>query len=110
MAKPNNAYLAKRQAMMDHNMGLQRLFTTQQMEDFAIIALGRAFHFGPKRAQEFRELLRQVNREFCEICLDDAKGDKHLVYTKDRVDRELQAILGDGFVPWEERYPDALYK
>ena len=38
------------------------------------------------------------------MTLDDAKGDKSLEYTKAKLDGRLKELLGEDFVPWDERY------
>ena len=38
------------------------------------------------------------------MTLDDAKDDKSIEYTKDKLDRKLKQIMGDNFKPWDERY------
>lgn len=109
MAKPN-AFLQKIQAQVDRNMRLQRLFTIQQCEDMAIITLGQDFGFGEKRAAEFLEKFRETMKAYAELCLDDAKDDKHLDLTKGVIDRELERVMGSNFKPWEERYPKEVFE
>lgn len=90
-------------------MRLQRLFTIQQCEDMTIITLGQDFGFGPKRAAEFRTKMRETFAAYAELCIENAKGDQQMDYTKGCIDRELSRILGDAAQPWEERYPKEVF-
>lgn len=43
--------------------------------------------------------------EVAALCVDGTdSGDTELSYAKTRVDQALQAIEGDVFIPWDERY------
>ena len=108
MAKPS-ASMRQMQANQERNMRLQRLFTIQQCEDMAIITLGQDFGFGPKRAAEFRTKMRETFAAYAELCIENAKGDQQMDYTKGCIDRELSRILGDAAQPWEERYPKEVF-
>ena len=109
MAKPS-AFLQRMEAKHQKNMRLQRLFTIQQCEDMMLITLGQDFGFGPKRAMEALEAFRETFRSFAQLCVEDADGDQEIAYTKESIDRELRRIMGDGFRPWEERYPPEVFK
>ena len=80
------------------------LVTMQQAADAAIIALNECFHFGPERSQRFFDEFQRIFREIGSLCLEDAKSDAEIAYTKETVDRRLREVLGENFVPWEERY------
>ena len=75
-----------------------------------LITLGQDFGFGPKRAMEALEAFRETFRSFAQLCVEDADGDQELAYTKESIDRELRRIMGDGFRPWEERYPPEVFR
>lgn len=109
MAKPS-AFLQRMEAKHRQNMELQRLFTIQQCEDMMIITLGQDFGFGPKRAMEALDAFRETFRSFARLCVEDAGGDQEIAYTKETIDRELRRIMGEGFRPWEERYPPEVFK
>lgn len=108
MAK-QSGFLQRIKAQHDHSMGLQRLFTIQQCEDMALITLGQDFGFGEKRAAEFLERYRETFTAYAELCLENAKGDANMDYTKGCIDRELSRIMGSAFRPWEERYPKEVF-
>ena len=105
MAKPS-AFLQRLEAQRRHDMELQRLFTIQQCEDMMLSTLGQDFGFGPKRAMEALDAFRA----FAQLCVEDAGGDQEIAYTKESIDRELRRIMGDGFRPWEERYPPEVFR
>lgn len=109
MAK-SSAFLQRLEAQRRHDMELQRLFTIQQCEDMMLITLGQDFGFGPKRAMEALEAFRETFRAFAQLCVEDAGGDQEIAYTKESIDRELRRIMGEGFRPWEERYPPEVFK
>ncbi len=108
MAK-QSGFLQRIKAQRDHSMRLQRLFTIQQCEDMALITLGQDFGFGEKRATEFLEKFRETFEAYAELCLENAKGDANMDYTKGFIDRELARIMGSAFQPWEVRYPEKVF-
>lgn len=108
MAK-RNSFLDRIEANQRLNMELQRRFTIQQCEDMLLIAANRAFGFGPKRLRKLRQAYNEVFLEWAVGALEDGKTDRDIEYTKGALDRQLQAITGDDFRPWEERYPDRVY-
>lgn len=109
MAKPS-AFLQKIEAQHKRNMNLQRAFTIQQCEDMALITLGQDFGFGPKRAMDFLYKFRQTMKAYAELCVDDATGDDELTYTKAVIDRELEIVMGEDFVPWDVRFPPEVFR
>ena len=108
MAKPS-AFLQRLEAQRRHDMELQRLFTIQQCEDMMLITLGQDFGFGEKRATEFLEKYRETFEAYASLCLENAKGDANMDYTKGCIDRELARIMGSAFQPWEVRYPEKVF-
>lgn len=73
------------------------------------VSQNQDFGFGPKRAAEFRAKCRETFAAYAELCIENAKGDQQMDYTKGCIDRELQRILGDAAQPWEERYPKEVF-
>ena len=110
MGKKPNAFLAKYEALMHHNMELQRQFTLQQCEDIWLIMLHDDFGFGPARCQKAKQKFHDIFLNFCKLCVEDGSSDREIVFTKASVDRKLQEALGDAFKPWEERYPADKYR
>ena len=104
-----SGFLQRIKAQHDRSMRLQRLFTIQQCEDMALITLGQDFGFGEKRATEFLEKFRETFEAYASLCLENAKGDANMDYTKGCIDRELERIMGGAFQPWEVRYPEKVF-
>ena len=108
MGKPSAQVLLmqaqKRIKQLEFDLYCAKGFATQQCEDMAQIALHQEFGFGPAYQKRFKRRFRQVFFEYAELCLDDAKDDAALDYTKACVDRSLQAACGDDMLPFDERY------
>lgn len=103
MGKPN-AFLARMEASYQQKLDRDRELTVQQCQDMAMIALNRAFGFGPERLRQFAAAYGQVWEDYAEITVTDSKDDKSIIYTKAKVDEVLQRICGPYFVPFDERY------
>ena len=64
----------------------------------------------PGGAVQELSVIQQTEKAYAELCLDDAKDDKHLDLTKGVIDRELERVMGSNFKPWEERYPKEVFE
>jgi len=85
-------------------------FTVQQCLDMACIALHESFGFGAERLEVFVDEFHDVFVDYAETCVEDAKDDEEIWYTKEKVDGALRAALGDKLIPFDERYDfDRLY-
>ncbi len=104
MGKNNRNYLARQQAQRSAELKHQRLFTMQWCADAAIIAANEVFQRKGKKLAEFGEAFFKWAQKIAELTLDDAKDDGSIDYTKGKVDGILEELLGEDFVPWEERY------
>lgn len=104
MARGKNPMLAKIEAKHQRELNFFRTFTIQQCMDMAMIALNDKFGFGAERLDQFETAFYDVFREYATNTIEDAKTDKDIEYTKGSLDRKLQQIMGEHFVPWEERY------
>jgi len=82
----------------------QRLFTIRWCADAAILAANEVFQRKGEKLVEFNNAFVRYAHEIAEMTLADAKDDKSLEYTKAKLDDRLQELLGDDFVPFEERY------
>ena len=114
MAKPS-AFMRQMAAQTRQLCDLQRRFTIQQMKDMAAIAFGETWSANhddedppPELVFEFLRDLDVTLIEYAETAIDDdaktGNNDPMLNYTKGKIDAALQRLLGDAFVPWEERY------
>ena len=88
---------------MQAHLPYARAFAAQQTRDLAALALHRAFGFGPKRQAQFRTALAEVSHEYAMMCLEDAKDDRLVAYTREKMDRALREACGE-IKPFEERY------
>lgn len=104
MAKKPNPMLAKIQAAHEREKTFLRTFTIQQCVDIMMIAVNAEFGFGAERLNRLEQIFYDVFREYARMMLEDAKDDKSIEYTKDKLDRKLQQIMGTYFMPWNERY------
>lgn len=85
-------------------------FTIQQCIDMAMLSLNEEFGFGPAYNKRFEKRFRKVFVEYAELCIEDGKADKDLVYTKEKLDGPLRRIYGEDLKPFDERYEiDNLY-
>lgn len=103
MAK-QSGYLARMQAKKAADISFHRKFTMQWCADAAILAANEVFHRRGKMLVEFYNAFIRYSHEIADMTLDDAKGDKTLEYTKAKLDGRLKELLGEDFVPWDERY------
>lgn len=95
MAK--NAY-AKR---LNAKRADRTMFLTQMCKDAALIAANEALGMGEGRCMAFSKAFDRVFNEIVHICMEDTSD---IEYTKDVIDRQLKAICGKHFSPWEDRY------
>lgn len=103
MPKPN-AYLLKLRAEKAAEMSHQRKFTIQWCADAAVLAANEVFQRKGEKLVEFYNAFVRYAHEIAEMTVADAKDDKTLEYTKAKLDDRLQELLGDAFIPYEERY------
>ena len=101
---PKNDFLRKMQAQKELEIQRQRLFSFQWCADAAILAANDVFQRKGEKLVEFHKAFDEYARMIAQMTLDDAKADKSIVYTKEKLDGRLKELLGDDFVPWEERY------
>lgn len=101
---PKNDFLRKVQAQKELEIQRHRQFTIQWCADAAILAANEVFQRKGEKLVEFNNAFAKYAKMIAEMTLDDAKDDKSIVYTKEKVDGRLKELLGDDFVPWEERY------
>ena len=103
MPKPS-AYVLQQQAKIKAEIQRRELFAIQQSKDMMLIALADEFGFGPDRLKRMSDRFDETFKTYAKLCVDDAKDDKRIDYTKGTVDKKLKQICGEYFVPWEERY------
>ena len=96
-----NAYAAKLAAKA-HQAASRRTNTAVQMaKDAAMIAANEALQMGPGRAEAFSNAFDLALVEIAKLTVGDTPD---MEYTTAKVDQRLEAICGDKFQPWDERY------
>lgn len=100
----NNPIIAKLQQKYERLLAMQRLFSLQQGLDMAIIALNDAFGFGEDRVLKFVSEYNKTLVGYCDAVIEDGDEDPDLFYVRTKLDRRLEQIMHDSFLPWEERY------
>lgn len=99
-----SGYVKRLQAKKAADITYHRTFTMQWCADAAILAANEVFQRKGKKIVEFHNAFVRYSHEIAEMTLEDAKADKSLEYTKYKLDERLKEILGEDFMPWEERY------
>ena len=99
-----SGYIKRLQQKKAADITFHRTFTMQWCADAAILAANEVFQRRGKKLVEFHNAFIRWSHEIAEMTLADAKGDKTLEYTKVKLDETLKELLGEDFVPWDERY------
>lgn len=76
-------------------------FTRQLCMDVSAIVLNRLFGFGAERIKRFNDAMVEQYGNYADIWNGDTKD---VEYSKAAMDRALEQIFGDQFMPWNERY------
>lgn len=103
MAK-KSGYLMRMQAQRAVELKRRQDFAIQWAADAAILAANEVFQRRGEKLVEFNNSFVRWAHEIARTTLEDARDDKSLEYTKAKLDERMQELLGDAFVPWEERY------
>ena len=99
-----SGYLMRMKQKKAEDITYHRHFAFPWAADAAILAANEVFQRKGKKIVEFHNAFIRWSHEIAEMTMDDAKGDKSLEYTKVKLDERLQEILGEDFMPWDERY------
>lgn len=96
-----NAYMQKLTDMYMSGLRDGRRFMRQLMFDLSCVALNETEGMGYDRLNRFADKLMELHDEYAVIFNGDTKDQE---YSRSVLDRRLQQIAGDKFIPWEERY------
>ena len=77
------------------------IMAIQTAKDATIIAANETLGLGEGRVVHFSEAFDRNVRDIAQTTIEDTKD---IEYTKSYVDRQLKAICGEHFQPWEARY------
>lgn len=83
---------------------IQMDMTLQQASDAAMMAIDDVFDVNEYSAEKFHLAHIDYVNQMAHLMLEDYKDDREMSHTKEDIDRRLKQIVGDNFVPWEERY------
>lgn len=73
--------------------------------DAAMIAAHDVLQLGPGRARDFCVAYISAMNDMARMVVDDQKDDKEFVYSKAKIDQQIEMIVGpENFKPWEVRY------
>lgn len=103
--KQKNAMLARRDAAIYADYQQQLDIALQMGLDAALIAANKVLQLGKGRAvQSCQEYMEAINN-IAQRIVNDAKDDADLVYSREKIDQTIMAIVGEeNFAPWAERY------
>lgn len=99
-----SGYLMRQRQQREEELRRHRYITTQWCEDAAILAANEVFQRRGDKLDEFRQAYRKWAMEIANTTLEDAANDQEIWFTKGRLDELLKDVLGEHFVPWDERY------
>ena len=91
---------------LEHELDLRlcRMVTRQEMMDMAMMALGRAYHFGPKMNLKFKLEMEKLQAEVADMVEKDTE-DKE--YSIAKFEEELAHVCGEYYAPRELRYAES---
>lgn len=96
-----SGYAKKLKQQRNEDSYTNYVMARQLMVDILTIVLNREFGFGAKRLRRMWDAFSKLHDQFCNVWNGDSKD---LEYTKTVLDRELKAICGEYFIPWNVRY------
>lgn len=102
--KPN-PMLARIEAKYNALFHLKMDMLMQMGQDAAMIAAHDVLQLGPGRAKDFCTAYIEAMNDMARMVVDDQKCDKEFVYSKAKIDEQIESIVGpENFQPWEVRY------
>ena len=106
MPKPNNAYLAKKQAEQEARDLVIKQWSWQMAYDALTLVLNDKEVMGKDvfGIQRLKRINKALNDKITEMMPALSKA-ANASYVRSQVDRELEKICGEEFEPWEVRYP-----
>ena len=104
--KPKNAYLAQLEQRMQDRARVSQYVNERQSLDALIVALNEEFGFGAERINRLLARYIETRKEIADMFLDDRhkNNDKELSYSKGKMDKRLQSIMGTDHPEHDVRY------
>ena len=106
MANPKNAYLAQLERRMQDRARVTQYVNERQSLDALIVAINDEFGFGTERINRLLARYIETRKEIADMFLDDRNknNDKELSYSKGKMDKRLQSIMGPDYPEHDVRY------
>ena len=103
---PKNAYLAQLEQKMQDRARVSQYVNERQSLDALIIAINDEFGFGAERIGRLISKYIDTRIEVADMFLDDRhkNNDKELAYSKGKLDKRLQSIMGADYPEHDVRY------
>ena len=104
--KPKNAYLARLEQEKLDRARIAQYVNERQSLDALIVAINEEFGFGEERINRLVSRYIETRKEIADMCLDDRhkNKDKELSYSKGKMDKRLQSIMGPDYPEHDVRY------
>ena len=104
--KPKNAYLAQLEQRMQDRARVSQYANERQSLDALIVAINEEFGFGAERINRRVSRYIETRKEIADMFLDDRRknNDKELTYSKGKLDKRLQSIMGTDYPEHDVRY------
>ena len=104
--KPKNAYLAQLEQRMQDRARVSQYVNERQSLDALIVAINEEFGFGAERINRLISRYIEKRKEIADMFLDDRhkNNDKELSYSKGKMDKRLQSIMGPDYPEHDVRY------
>ena len=103
---PKNAYLAQLEQRMQDRARVSQYVNERQSLDALILASNEEFGFGAERINRLTSRYIEKRKEIADMFLDDRhkNNDKELSYSKGKLDKRLQSIMGRDYPEHDVRY------
>ena len=105
-SNPKNAYLAQLEQRMQDRARVSQYVNERQSLDALIVAINEEFGFGAERINRLISRYIEKRKEIADMFLDDRhkNNDKELTYSKGKLDKRLQSIMGADYPEHDVRY------
>ena len=106
MANPKNAYLAQLEQRVQDRARVSQYVNERQSLDALIVSINEEFGFGVERINRLVSRYIETRKEIADMFLDDRhkNNDKELSYSKGKLDKRLQSIMGPDYPEHDVRY------
>ena len=105
-SNPKNAYLAQLEQRMQDRARVSQYVNERQSLDALIVAINDEFGFGAERINRLISRYIETRIEVADMFMDDRykNKDKELAYSKAKMDKRLQSIMGTDYPEHDVRY------